>query len=378
MKKQAHRSVSHRALDRLKRVVLLVCLLSVFAAGSNAQSNQLPPPPLPVDPTPLEVLLSAQDKEELKKASSPQKKVEAYLKIADIHLDAALAAINASNSALAERELDIYNKTIDEAAKTAFSQDDKKRRLSKKLEQKLYKQLRTLETIERLFPLERVAFAEAAIKNARQTRVQALNAAFAGGEILKVPDEEEKKPANTKPSKSNPPDNFAPPFSMRLTGGARKAAQIPGDYLNEEEDDQVRRAQKADERAKVFMKIADRRLAALTETGIDPTDKKAQKKAEEELREWGPLPKLSRAELLRHYARAIEELITKLEDAHERNPKSSELPRALTVIKDATDRHLQILRALTPEMRDEAENRALITAIEQAEMANQGARKGLQ
>jgi hypothetical protein len=29
-------------------------------------------------------------------------------------------------------------------------------------------------------------------------------------------------------------------------------------------------------------------------------------------------------------------------------------------------------------MKDDAENRALITAIEQAEMANQGARKGLQ
>jgi hypothetical protein len=126
------------------------------------------------------------------------------------------------------------------------------------------------------------------------------------------------------------------------------------------------------------MKIADRRLAALA--GIkppDPTDKKALKKAEEEEREWGPLPKLSRAELLKHYARAIEELIAKLEDAHERNPKSSDLPRALVVIRDATDNHLKILRALSSEMKEDDETRALATALEQAEMANQGARNGL-
>ncbi|HSE96802.1 MAG TPA: hypothetical protein VLD57_00940, partial [Blastocatellia bacterium] len=85
----------------------------------------------------------------------------------------------------------------------------------------------------------------------------------------------------------------------------------------------------------------------------------------------------SRAEALRHYTRAIEEVITKLEDAHERNPKSSDLPRALTALKESTDRQLEILRTLSPEMKDEAETRALASALEQAEMANQGARQGL-
>jgi hypothetical protein len=348
----------------------------MFACSAAvAQDDRLPPPPLPVDPTPLEQLLSAQEKESLKKTDDAQKLVDAYLKISETHLDAALAAINASDSASAERELDIYNKTIVETVKTAFAREDKKRRLSKKIEQKLYKQIKTLETIERLFPEDRVAFAESALKQARQTRIQALNEAFAGGEILKDP-EEQKKPGG--PGKNNPPNNLMSPQSMNFMGGnARTRTQIPGDYLNEEEDDQVRKAQKPDDRAKVFMKIADRRLAAITGVKVDPTDKKAQKKAEEEEREWGPLPKLSRADLLGHYARAIEELIAKLEDAHERNPKSSDLPRALVVIKDATERQLQILRALSPETKDEAEARALATAIEQAEMANQGASKGL-
>jgi len=376
MKGRAHRSVSRRALDRVRSLFSLVAF-AMFAcsAGASAQDNRLPPPPLPVDPTPLEQLLSAQEKESLKKTDDAQKLVDAYLKISDTHLDAALAAINASDSATAERELDIYNKTIAETVKIAFAREDKKRRLSKKIEQKLYKQIKTLETIERLFPEDRVAFAESALKQARQMRIQALNEAFAGGEILKDP-EEQKKPG--VPSKNNPPNNLMSPLQMNFMGGsARTRTQIPGDYLNEEEDDLVRKAQKPDDRAKVFMKIADRRLAAITGVKVDPTDKKAQKKAEEEERDWGPLPKLSRADLLRHYARAVEELIAKLEDAHERNPKSSDLPRALVVIKDATDRHLQILRALSPETKDEAEAHALATAIEQAETANQGAREGL-
>ncbi|HWP43027.1 MAG TPA: hypothetical protein VNO14_07320 [Blastocatellia bacterium] len=375
MKSQSHIIASHRALDRIGNIgSLIIFALLMCGASAYAQSTQLPPPPLPVDPTPLEELLSPEEREKIEKTSDPKKLVERFLKIADTHLDAALDAINASDTARAERELDIYNKTIAEAAKIAFSDEDKKRRLSKKIEQKLYKHIRTLETIERLFPVERAPFAEAALKHARETRIEALNTAFAAGDILKSPDEQ-KRSGKTTPGKNNPPQNF---FLMRFSSeSAPSGTQIPGDYLNEEEDEHVRQAQKPDERAKVFMKIADRRLAAITGTSIDPSDKKAQKKAEEEERKWGPLPKLSRSELLSHYTRAIEELITKLEDAHERNPKSSDLPRALAVLRDATDRHLQILRSLSSEVKDEAESRALAAAIEQAEMANKGAREGL-
>src|ERR1044071_5813602 len=84
----------------------------------------------------------------------------------------------------------------------------------------------------------------------------------------------------------------------------RWVRQIPGDYLTEEEDDKVREAQSPDDRIKVFMHIADRRLAALNPPPSLPTEEKARKKAEEKLaeekKEWGELPKLDRAVLLRH------------------------------------------------------------------------------
>ena len=134
------------------------------------------------------------------------------------------------------------------------------------------------------------------------------------------------------------------------------------------------------------MKIADRRIKAITGgtagqtvTLPDKPDKheKKDKKIEDEEREWGALPKASRAELLRHYARAIAECMAKLEDAYERNPKSASLPKALTLLRDATERHLQTLRALSPDAKNEKEVSALRDAIEEAETANKGARDGL-
>ena len=152
---------------------------------------------------------------------------------------------------------------------------------------------------------------------------------------------------------------------------------MPGDYLTEEEDNHVREAQAADQRVKVFVRIADRRIRAVRGLAALPAEKKDQKKTEEEEHEWGPVPKVSRSELLRHYARAISECMSKLEDAYERNPKSSVLPKALTILRDSTDRHLQTLRTLEPEMKTESEHAALRDAIDQAETANKGARDGL-
>ena len=121
-------------------------------------------------------------------SDNPKKLVEAYLKISDTHLQAAFNAISANNHLAAENELDIYNKAVAAAGKEAFALQEGKRSVSKKIEQTLYKQIKTLESIERLFPSEREAFAEAALKHSKALRVQALNEAFASGEVLKDPD----------------------------------------------------------------------------------------------------------------------------------------------------------------------------------------------
>ncbi len=360
-----------RSILSITLTALLVCALAPLAIGARAQAPAKDEPPIPVDPTPIVKLLTDKERELVTKERNPKKLTEIYLEIADDHLEMADDAADKGSFQVAERELDIYNKAIAQACKLAFSQPQERRKLSKKIEQALYKQIRVLEDIESDFPFERREFAETALKLAKQHRVNALNEAFAGGEILKDPSEEKV------------PLSFALPVSgvrlMKASHSTNYARQIPGDYLTEEEDEQVRQAQNPDERAKVFMYIADRRLRALKGEKIvaNAADKKAQKKAEEELRQWGALPEVSRSELLRHYARAVEELMVKLEDAFERNPKSSAIPKALTILRDSTDRHLPVLRALEAELKDEGEQVSLRRAIDEAETANKGARDAL-
>jgi hypothetical protein len=364
----------------------------------SAAAQDLPPPPIPVDPTPLVDLLSAIEKSQLDEARRRRKEVEFYVKVGEAHLEMARSSIRNGDHQTSERELDIYNKAMSEAMRATVEQRDGQRKLAKKLEQNLYRQIKTLEAIELMFPFDRQPFAAAALKLAKQLRVQALNAAFASGETLKDPDAEEdrKTGAPIKDDSAAGEINFGR-RQFRVIGwrsgghGARARlagyaagfgiAQATGDYLTEEEDDKIREAQEADARAKVLMKIADRRMSLIT--GVAPTTseksdgKKGEKKAEEEEREWGVLKTTSRADLLKHYARAIEECMAKIEDAYERNPKSKALPKALATLREATDRHLEALKSLAGQVTDEGEKRALGDAIEQAELANKGAREGI-
>ena len=211
---------------------------------------------------------------------------------------------------------------------------------------------------------------------------------FDAGEILKDPDSKDsdnKGTGNKKTGRAHPlSPQLAPalairdrlrPVSFREMASGKEAQD--GDYLTEEEDDFVRQAQDPDLRAKVFMKIADRRLEAITGKTIDPNDKKAQKKAEEDERRWGTLPKLERVEYLRHYARALDELMIKLEDSYERNPKAKAFVKALDALLESTDRQLAILKTIEAQLTTDAEKRALKTAVEKADVANQGAREKL-
>src|SRR5215510_3858368 len=302
------------------RLVCGVCVAFILVALTQAQPIQIPEPPLPVDPRPLSQLLSDAEKATLSD-SNPKKVIDAYLRIADVHLQGAFNSIKANNDRAAEQDLDIYCKAATAALKEAVALQENRRSISKKIEQVLYKQIKTLESIERLFPEERERFADAALKHAKQLRVQALNEAFASGDVLKDPDEE-SKPKSAPKAKDSPPKNQSvkPPLprfsSARMISGfslrqgmldravsftstfiAANAvtrvsfegglSQIPGDYLTEEEDDHVREAQAPDARVKVFMHIADRRLKAFNGTAAVAADKKEAKKIEEEEKEWG-------------------------------------------------------------------------------------------
>jgi hypothetical protein len=134
------------------------------------------------------------------------------------------------------------------------------------------------------------------------------------------------------------------------------------DHLTEKEDELLREFQVIDKRIEVFIKAADRRLLVLANPNA------TQKKKEEET--WGPLPTGSKLELLTDYKRILEEAEEKMDDGLYRG-KSPALEKALNKFKEAAVRQIPLLRALTPQLTDKREQRALEEAIEEAETVSQ-------
>ena len=139
------------------------------------------------------------------------------------------------------------------------------------------------------------------------------------------------------------------------------------DHLMEKEVDLVREMQIIDQRIDIFIKAADRRILVLT------TPNATQKKKEEEM--WGPLPTGSRAELLIDFKRILSEAMEKLDDSAERNRSNPLLSKALDKLKAAATRQIVALRALAPQMTEKREQKALLEAIDEAEVAAQGSLK---
>ena len=139
------------------------------------------------------------------------------------------------------------------------------------------------------------------------------------------------------------------------------------DHLTEKEVDLVRETQIIDARIDVFIKAADRRILVLT------TPNATQKKKEEEM--WGPLPTGSRAELLIDFRRILSEAMEKLDDSAERSRSNPLLSKALDKLKTAATRQIVALRALAPQMTEKREQRALLEAIDEADVASKGSLK---
>jgi hypothetical protein len=143
-----------------------------------------------------------------------------------------------------------------------------------------------------------------------------------------------------------------------------QAQSAKRDHLTEQEVDLVRDFQEIDKRVEIFIKAADRRLLVLTNPNA------TQKKKEEET--WGPLPTGSKLELLTDYKRILEEAEEKLDDAYNRGSKNDLLAKALKKFKEAASRQIAELRALTPQLTDKRDQRALAEAIEEAETVTKG------
>ncbi|HZS47954.1 MAG TPA: hypothetical protein VFC63_22985 [Blastocatellia bacterium] len=142
-----------------------------------------------------------------------------------------------------------------------------------------------------------------------------------------------------------------------------------GDYLNQQEVERIQDAQEIEMRTQVFLYIANRRLKVLT------GELKQQSKKEEE--SWGPLPSGNPEDLLDGYRRAISELMDKIDDSYEHNPKADGLKKALKHVVEETDKQIKSLETWQANAKTEESKRALQNAMDAAKTANTGAKDGL-
>jgi hypothetical protein len=149
-----------------------------------------------------------------------------------------------------------------------------------------------------------------------------------------------------------------------LTFPLTAAAQRGGEYLTDEELDAVRTAQRIDLRAEVFLKIADRRLLALTNPAAKLTDK--------EIRLYGELPKGSQVELLDDYRRTIEEYMEKIDDSFTREGKSKLFVKGMEATRLAVDRQLKELAGLRSQLKDPDAVQYCAKAVESAKLLAEG------
>jgi hypothetical protein len=170
------------------------------------------------------------------------------------------------------------------------------------------------------------------------------------------------------------------------------------EYFTEMEIDQIRDTQDIGKRTSVFLDIAKTRLIYLgleeeeTKKGpgkatrvakilinifqpgataeVDQQQEEAEKAADESTAE---LTEFTPAELLRGYFQALEEAMDNIDDAYER--KRGDVRKPLEALKKFTEESLPALKRF--EAGTEGEDSALSDAIEQAELALEGAKAAL-
>ena len=130
------------------------------------------------------------------------------------------------------------------------------------------------------------------------------------------------------------------------------------DYLTPKEEDQVREAQIIDKRIEVFIKAAERRLQALTNSSVAPG-----KQAQKDLEKWGELPTGTRSELIMDIANILDAAITNIDDVATRDEKNALIPKALRKLAEAVTRFQPQIASMREQAKTELERNAVDQVI---------------
>ena len=143
--------------------------------------------------------------------------------------------------------------------------------------------------------------------------------------------------------------------------GANAAPVQRREHLTAQEVDMLRDTQELDRRSELFVKIAERRLTAITNPAAAATTPTLSAKENEK---WGELPKGTRAQFLSDLARIFDEAIVNVDDVAARTPNSALLPKAVRKLGDASTRFLAQLTPLRTGATADGEREALEQTID--------------
>ena len=166
------------------------------------------------------------------------------------------------------------------------------------------------------------------------------------------------------------------------------------EYLTEDELDLIRDAQELSERVPIYFKLAEKRLAFLGLTEKTEQEKEIERKEREKaeknakksgkadetranakktpLEDMSYLVDLTRSELLRGYAEALDEVMSNIDDAYNRR---LEVRDALEDLEKFTRDTMAVLNKFQP--KNDSERLALSEAIDKAKEANNGAKEAM-
>jgi hypothetical protein len=158
-------------------------------------------------------------------------------------------------------------------------------------------------------------------------------------------------------------------ISLLPSARTNAAAVQRREHLTELETEMVRDTQELDRRIALFVKIAERRVAAVTDATA------AQNESAKDVEKWGALPKGTRAQLLGDLARILDEAINNIDDVAVRTPNSSLIPKAVRHLSNASARFVSQLMPLRANASGEGEREALEQALDNLQQILDAAKK---
>ncbi len=139
-------------------------------------------------PGQLPELLNEMEKQLILKERDPRPRVELVLKVAETRIKNAIQLSQENDLRTAARELDAFLSLIvyaDTYARQSLASKNKDRNhCLKKIEQIVFKQSRSLESITRAMPIEVRETVESQIGEVKKIRLRAINDLLGGGQVI--------------------------------------------------------------------------------------------------------------------------------------------------------------------------------------------------